>query len=93
MATITETLHSESTQASTFPLQTKAPVVQKPKADFTMTTITLDELRLNEVLVEMKYSGIRRIDLVPQQGLLPMVVYPAILVMKALASSERLAQA
>ena len=83
--------------------------MQKPKADFTMTTITLDELRLNEVLVEMKYSGIRRIvrshtstffgqliavqDLVPQQGLLPMVVYPAILVMKALASSERLAQA
>lgn len=58
MATITESFHSESAQAFTFPLQTKAFVVQEPKADFALTTITLDEVRPDEVLVEMKYSGI-----------------------------------
>ena len=42
----------------TFPVQTRALVVREPKADFTMTTITLDEVRADEVLVEMKYSGI-----------------------------------
>ena len=58
MATITENLHSESAQAFTFPLQTKALVVQEPKAEFEMTAVTLDEVRPDEVLVEMKYSGI-----------------------------------
>ena len=68
MATITESVPSSSAQAFTFPLQTKAFVVQEPKADFTLTSITLDELRPDEVLVEMKYSGIchtvRRFDLI-----------------------------
>ena len=58
MATITEHLHSESAQAFTFPLQTKALVVQEPKAEFEMTEIILDEVRPDEILVEMKYSGI-----------------------------------
>ena len=58
MATITENFHSKSTHAFTFPLQTKAFVVQEPKADFTLTNITLDEVRPDEVLVETKYSGI-----------------------------------
>ena len=42
----------------TFPVQTSALVVREPKADFTMTTIMLDDVRADEVLVEMKYSGI-----------------------------------
>ncbi len=67
MATITEIVPSSSAPAFTFPLQTKALVVQEPKADFTLTSITLDEVRPDEVLVEMKYSGIchtvRRPDL------------------------------
>ncbi len=58
MATITESSHSKPIQALTFPLQTEALVVQEPKADFTLTNITLDEVRPDEVLVEMKYSGI-----------------------------------
>lgn len=58
MATITENLHSESAQAFKFPLQTKALVVQEPKAGFEMTDIMLDEVRPDEILVEMKYSGI-----------------------------------
>lgn len=58
MATITENVHIESAQAFTFPVQTSALVVREPKADFTMTTITLDEVRADEILVEMKYSGI-----------------------------------
>lgn len=58
MATITEISHLESAQALTFPFETKALVVQEPKAEFEMTTITLDEVRPDEVLVEMKYSGI-----------------------------------
>ena len=44
--------------ALTFPLQTEALVVQKPGSDFALTNITLDELRSDEVLVQMKYSGI-----------------------------------
>ena len=58
MATITESVRSKSALAFTFPLQTEALVVQEPKADFTLTNITLDEVRSDEVLVEMKYSGI-----------------------------------
>ena len=58
MATITENVHFESAQAFKFPVQTRALVVREPKADFTMTTITLDEVRADEILVEMKYSGI-----------------------------------
>lgn len=42
----------------TFPLHTEALVVEEPKADFKLTPITLDEVRPDEVLVEMKYSGI-----------------------------------
>ena len=58
MAPIIETIYSTAAQAVTFPLQTEALVVQEPKANFTMTNITLDEVRSDEILVEMKYSGI-----------------------------------
>jgi hypothetical protein len=38
--------------------ETEALVVMGPKADFKLQTIILDEIRDDEVLVEMKYSGI-----------------------------------
>lgn len=39
-------------------IETVALVVAEPKADFRLQPIILDEIRENEVLVEMKYSGI-----------------------------------
>ena len=53
-----ENFHDQSTPVLTFPLETEALVVLEPKADFALTTITLDEVRPDEILVEMKYSGI-----------------------------------
>lgn len=38
--------------------RTEALVVVNPKDDFKLMPIILDEVRDNEVLVEMKYSGI-----------------------------------
>ena len=58
MATITQRVHSKFAQEFAFPLQTEALVVQEPKADLTLIDITLDEVRPDEVLVEIKYSGI-----------------------------------
>lgn len=39
-------------------IETVAFVVREPKADFELVPVVLDEVRSNEVLVEMKYSGI-----------------------------------
>jgi hypothetical protein len=39
-------------------IETEALVVMGPKADFKLQPIILDEIRDDEVLVEMKYSGI-----------------------------------
>lgn len=39
-------------------IETVALVVTEPKADFMLQSIILDEIRDDEVLVEMKYSGI-----------------------------------
>lgn len=60
MATITQRVHSKFAQALAIPLPTEALVVrvQEPKADLTLIDITLDEVRPDEVLVEIKYSGI-----------------------------------
>jgi len=58
--------------------ETEALVVMGPKAEFKLQSIILDEIRDDEVLVEMKYSGICHTDIVLQQGLLPMVDFPAI---------------
>ncbi|KAJ9143439.1 NAD(P)-binding protein [Pleurostoma richardsiae] len=55
-----------------------ALVVESPKADFRLVPVILDEVRADEVLVEMKYSGICHTDIVLQQGLLPMCEFPAI---------------
>ncbi|KAI8933131.1 hypothetical protein NX059_009772 [Plenodomus lindquistii] len=59
-------------------LETEALVVQEAKGDFTLQPVILDEVRPDELLIEMKYSGICHSDLVAQQGLL-MVGFPAIL--------------
>jgi len=39
-------------------IETIAYVLQEPQADFKLTDIILDEVRADEVLIEMKYSGI-----------------------------------
>lgn len=44
--------------ASPKDIHTEALVVSKPGGDFVMQPIILDEVRSDEVLVEMKYSGI-----------------------------------
>lgn len=39
-------------------IKTRALVVTEPKADFSMQTIYLDEVRPDEILIDMKFSGI-----------------------------------
>jgi Zn-dependent alcohol dehydrogenase len=39
-------------------IKTRALVVAQPKADFVMQTVFYDEVREDEYLIEMKYSGI-----------------------------------
>ena len=40
------------------PVETEALVVNTPGGDFEMTRIVIQDLRSDEVLVEMKYSGV-----------------------------------
>jgi Zn-dependent alcohol dehydrogenase len=40
------------------PLQTEALVVDTPGGGFVMTPITIQDLKRDEVLVEMKFSGL-----------------------------------
>ncbi|KAK3377220.1 chaperonin 10-like protein [Lasiosphaeria ovina] len=61
-----------------FPVKTEALVVQSAGAAFEMTPIVIDELRPDEVLVEMKYSGFCHTDMLVQQGVLPGLELPAI---------------
>lgn len=39
-------------------IETTALVVKEAKADFELTPIILDEVRGDEILIDMKYSGI-----------------------------------
>ena len=39
-------------------IPTTAFVVEKPGAPFVLQDVTLDEVRANEILVEMKYTGL-----------------------------------
>ncbi|KAG7423915.1 hypothetical protein NW756_012662 [Fusarium oxysporum] len=76
---IIETNEPRKVSATKFEnIETLAFVVQEPKADFTLVPIILDEIRADEVLVDMSYSGICHTDIVLQQGLLPMVEFPAV---------------
>ncbi|KAK4101274.1 NAD(P)-binding protein [Parathielavia hyrcaniae] len=62
-----------------FPLETEAFVVDKAGGDFVMTPIVIQDLRPDEVLVEMRYSGICHTDLLLQHGgLAPLIDFPAI---------------
>ncbi|OQE43041.1 hypothetical protein PENCOP_c003G06260 [Penicillium coprophilum] len=58
---------------------TTAFVVEKPGAPFVLQDVVLDEVRANEVLVEMKYTGLCHTDIVVQQGAMPIGDYPAVL--------------
>ena len=63
---------------STKNIDTIAYVVHDAKEDFKLEDIVLDELRDDEVLVDMKYSGICHTDLVFQQGQIRICEFPAI---------------
>lgn len=59
MATQTATANGSNSQdESPKNIETVALVVTEAKADFKLTPIILDEVRPDEVLIEMKYSGI-----------------------------------
>ncbi|KAJ5779621.1 Polyketide synthase enoylreductase [Penicillium paradoxum] len=60
-------------------IPTTAFVVEKPGAPFVLQDVILDEVRANEVLVEMKYTGLCHTDIVVQQGAIPVGDYPAVL--------------
>ncbi|KAI0189068.1 GroES-like protein [Astrocystis sublimbata] len=61
-------------------MKTKAYVVSEKGAPFVLTDVILDdELRPDEVLVEMKYTGLCHTDIVVQQGHMPVGCYPAVL--------------
>jgi len=44
-------------------IETTALVVNEARADFTLTPVILDEVRGDEVLIEMKYSGICKLTI------------------------------
>ncbi|KZL68450.1 aryl-alcohol dehydrogenase [Colletotrichum incanum] len=63
--------------------ETEAYVVEHVKANFKLLPVVLDEVRPDEVLVDMNYSGVcssavGHTDIVTQQGGLPFVEFPAI---------------
>ncbi|KAJ5224479.1 uncharacterized protein N7469_007982 [Penicillium citrinum] len=60
-------------------IPTKAFVVKEPNSPFVLSDVVLDEVRSNEVLVEMKYTGLCHTDIVVQQGAIPVGEYPAVL--------------
>ena len=56
---ITSTLKGETDRGDEFrDIETVALVVKEAKAEFELQPVILDEVREDEVLVEMKYSGI-----------------------------------
>ncbi|KAL3420022.1 alcohol dehydrogenase (AreB protein) [Phlyctema vagabunda] len=60
-------------------IETVALVVDQPGADFKLTPVVFDEVCEDEYLIEMKYSGICRTDLLLQKGLFGGACsYPAI---------------
>ncbi|EEP77961.1 conserved hypothetical protein [Uncinocarpus reesii 1704] len=60
-------------------ITTKAYVVESQGAPFTLRDVILDALQPDEVLVELKYTGICHTDIVVQHGGMPIGSYPAIL--------------
>ncbi|KAL4808119.1 chaperonin 10-like protein [Aspergillus unguis] len=74
-------------------ISTKAYVVAEKGAPFVLQDVLLDHLRPDELLVEMKYTGLCHTDLVVQEGLMPLGSFPAVLghegtgVIKAIGSN------
>ncbi|KAJ5097485.1 hypothetical protein N7456_008206 [Penicillium angulare] len=60
-------------------IRTQAYVVQSKGAPFELKDVILDEVQPNEVLVEMKHTGICHTDIVVQNGGMPIGDYPAVL--------------
>lgn len=59
-------------------LTTPAYVVHDAKEDFKLDQVTLGEMQDDELLIEMKFSGICHTDLVFQQGQIRICKYPAV---------------
>ncbi|KAL2071970.1 hypothetical protein VTL71DRAFT_11313 [Oculimacula yallundae] len=60
-------------------IETVALVVKQAGADFKLTPVIFDEIRSDEYLIEMKFSGICRTDILMQKGLFGgSCSYPAI---------------
>ncbi|KAL6238412.1 hypothetical protein BDW75DRAFT_237510 [Aspergillus navahoensis] len=58
---------------------TKAYVIDRKGGPFVLKDVLLDQLEPDEVLVEMKYTGLCHTDLVVQAGILPVGRFPAVL--------------
>ncbi|KAL3433949.1 chaperonin 10-like protein [Aspergillus tetrazonus] len=60
-------------------IPTKAYLVEEEGGPFVLKDVVLDQLEPDEVLVEMKYTGLCHTDLVVQAGILPVGSFPAVL--------------
>ncbi|RMJ26962.1 alcohol dehydrogenase [Aspergillus sp. HF37] len=60
-------------------IPTKALMVEEPGGPFILRDVILDEVRSDEALVEMKYTGLCHTDIIVQQGAIPIGNYPAVL--------------
>ncbi|KAL4972370.1 chaperonin 10-like protein [Aspergillus desertorum] len=60
-------------------IPTKAYVVKEKRGPFVLEDVILDRLEPDEVLVELKYTGLCHTDLVVQAGILPVGSFPAVL--------------
>lgn len=65
-------------EVSTKNVETIGWVVHGPKQEFKLEDLVLDDIQDNELLVDMKYSGICHTDLVFQQGEIQICKYPAV---------------
>ncbi|CAI6100784.1 unnamed protein product [Clonostachys chloroleuca] len=62
------------------PLQTRGLVTEASKAGYKLMPVTLDDMRPDELLVEMKYSGICHTDVIGANGAYGYVLdFPAVL--------------
>ncbi|CAH0028720.1 unnamed protein product [Clonostachys rhizophaga] len=66
-------------QAIPLGMRTAGWVTDKPSAGFTLRSLILDEVQDNEILVEMRYSGICHTDIAVSKGMLDMTEFPAVL--------------
>ncbi|RDW65669.1 NAD(P)-dependent alcohol dehydrogenase [Aspergillus mulundensis] len=60
-------------------ITTKAYVVEEKGGPFVLKDVILDHLEPDEVLIEMKFTGLCHTDLLVQAGLMPIGSFPAVL--------------